>query len=1154
MIKASLKLLRSAFTGLVLFVVLSFVLFQIEPVRQTLSKAVLDTVEYKTGWKIEVERCESALPLRLSINGLNISQYGKPFLSIDRLRANIAPAGILHGSLIFSFLELDGLTTFNQASQPPDAGSSLILPFRKIAVRKLFLKHINLHGCPEEARHLDITGSVNFFTLRGYVSAKLGIKHEHLSTSALPLSFSLKKRKQGFDWIAGIDETAEGLIHELCNIKIPVPLKLTASGNSEAALGEFQLQTDLSRINKTPADGIGNHILLKGICAIAEDGAVKISELTGHSLDTPLSFSGGITYEPEKEFIDGKINLSPFTISDYGEVAASLTVRGSKDSPAATLNCFSPEITIGGHSIAQFHSQAVFSLHENLWNGEWIAKGNYENLPLTLTCSTTFNQDKHVEISKLAATCPSGSLHGSLNFDPENRQLTGQLDGSLQSLERIGKGVRMPLEGSLGLHVKLKQDVLKISAQGNDIAFNSIKSEKFSLEGNIKHIWDDYQAEFSINAYQLFWKDTKWEEFSFGTAVTKCKNTWPFSLTARGDKESGSELNASGKWHLENKDFFVHLGVASGHVFDVPYSLNSPANIYALHDEIRTSVITFSLGEGEIRIEAKVLPDDINCLIDMKDLPTSLCNHLLPDPLGMNGKVSCFLRLAGPPEDIQGSIALKGKDLQLYDEFFAKLPICEAKAEAVLSDNVLTFEGELYDSPNPVFCSGKLPIALSLYPFKVELPSRQRMHTQLKASGEIAPYLELFVTDTTNVQGLLDLEVVIGGTPDHPIVEGSASIKDGTYESLNTGAVLNNIEMSLIGNDKKLILENFTGFDGLGGKVTAAGNILLGTGTPFALDVEIDKATLMRLDYASMTMSGNVKFTGDSSRGKIEGDLLVDNALLEIPEQVPIQMKTVDVTYINDQVKENPFTKEKKKQPWPIELDLNFDVPSSAFVTGKNLKSEWKGGFTFTGTTLDPLMHGTLQIIKGEYTFNNESFVSTQGSVHLAGSSGSKSSLYVIGERQIDNIKIQAILKGDIADPTLTFRSNPPMSQKEILAWILFEHGIDEITPFQVAKLSQSVLNLSGGPENPDILTRLRNKMGLDLIDISGTDTGGLNELSLRLGKYISQGIYVSLNKSINAEANQVAIEANLSRHFKVQAEIGDNAEGKMSLKWARDY
>ncbi len=159
-----------------------------------------------------------------------------------------------------------------------------------------------------------------------------------------------------------------------------------------------------------------------------------------------------------------------------------------------------------------------------------------------------------------------------------------------------------------------------------------------------------------------------------------------------------------------------------------------------------------SFGEGSIRVDATIQPDDVNCMIDMKDLPTSLCNHLLPEALGLNGTVSCFLRLTGPPENIQGSIAMKGKDLQLYDEFFAKLPACQAKAEAVLSNEVLRFDGEIYDSPNPITCSGEIPLLLSLYPFKIELPETDRMHTLVKASGEIAPFLDLFVTDTTNAR------------------------------------------------------------------------------------------------------------------------------------------------------------------------------------------------------------------------------------------------------------------------------------------------------------------------------------------------------------------------------------------------------------------
>ncbi len=85
----------------------------------------------------------------------------------------------------------------------------------------------------------------------------------------------------------------------------------------------------------------------------------------------------------------------------------------------------------------------------------------------------------------------------------------------------------------------------------------------------------------------LLGNDTEWTEFSFGTAFTNQKNTWPFTLTATGNESNKTDLNASGKWHAEKNNFFVHLGILSGHIFEIPYELTSPSNIYALHEEVR---------------------------------------------------------------------------------------------------------------------------------------------------------------------------------------------------------------------------------------------------------------------------------------------------------------------------------------------------------------------------------------------------------------------------------------------------------------------------------------------------------------------------------------------------------------------------------------
>jgi autotransporter translocation and assembly factor TamB len=57
--------------------------------------------------------------------------------------------------------------------------------------------------------------------------------------------------------------------------------------------------------------------------------------------------------------------------------------------------------------------------------------------------------------------------------------------------------------------------------------------------------------------------------------------------------------------------------------------------------------------------------------------------------------------------------------------------------------------------------------------------------------------------------------------------------------------------------------------------------------------------------------------------------------------------------------------------------------------------------------------------------------------------------------------------------------------------------------------------------------------------------------MGVQVGKYIPQNVYVSVNKS---DVNRVAVEATLMENIKLEADIGDDSEGNLILKWKRDY
>ncbi|NGX58507.1 MAG: Translocation and assembly module TamB, partial [Chlamydiae bacterium] len=1120
--------------GFVGVTALSIILLQNDGIRQTLVKAVTESIEFQTGWDIQIQKVEGLLPFQIRANNIVIQKDSQPYCEIDHVNVIISPLDLLHGSLVFTYFELQGLITHASSENP----TGLPLFLRKIAVRRMYVSHLDIDGQPEDLKHLSFQGSWSFHPLNSYFSSQFLIHHDQYHCQPMSLSVIGREDQAEWEWVVKLSEGAQGLIHKYADIQVPVALEISAAIKPQQQSCEFFVQTDLSPFNLPLT-------IFEGTCHLIEGSKLSCKNLRGRTFEDDFTFDGDILYDTAAQFIVGELTLHPFDIQTadiQGTLDSTLSFRGPISQPSLTLNCSSPLIEVKGLSIEEFRSQTVCYLHQEEMEGEWIVTGKVNTLPLKLSFQSLSSQTLPFDIPKLAATFPSGSLEGSVHFSQD--QIECQIEGEIQDLSSL----HLPLKGNarFKLDTSPENDLLVI--QGSEIQYEGLNIKKLTIQQDSQSLFQHFDGNYSFTAHHISWNDIQWDEMSFSTSIHQSYETWPFAFTTTSQKDDHTEINSSGQWHWDSNDFFFHLGIFTGTLFEYPFELINPINVFLSEKTMRTSFITMDIGQGKLTFEGKMEDDELNCLLDIKHLPAGVYNHFLPQTLGMNGEVSLFLRLMGPQDDIQGSMVLKGKGLQLYDEYFTKIPVSEGKLEAVLTDNQMTFEGKMTNSDNPLYVKGVIPITFSLYPFQLELTPQKPFRAHLTTSGEIAPYLQLFVTDTTNVAGHIEVDVDFGGTTDRPIVGGQATLKNGLFESLNTGFVVNDIECTLIGNDKKLILDHFTGNDSAEGHINATGFFLLDkeANYPFELSVDVDEAVLVRLDNATMTSSGHVTLTGDQKRGKIEGELTVDNAVLEIPKQLPVQMKTVEVTYINDpDEKESPLIK-KQKEPWPIDMDLQFKVPSNVFVNGRDLESEWKGEFTFSGTTLKPSVHGTLQLMRGEYSFNGKSFISTQGSVNFSGDPATKTTLYVVGDQQIDNVKVQAILKGDLSDPTLVFRSNPTMSQKEILSWILFGHGIDEITPSQNDQLSQSVFTLSSGSDNPDMLSQLRTKMGIDRLDLSSSGTEEFNELSLRLGKYISRGIYVSLSKSINAEANQLAIEANLTRHLKVQAEVGDNAEGKM--------
>jgi|GEM_PF-3193838 len=417
----------------------------------------------------------------------------------------------------------------------------------------------------------------------------------------------------------------------------------------------------------------------------------------------------------------------------------------------------------------------------------------------------------------------------------------------------------------------------------------------------------------------------------------------------------------------------------------------------------------------------------------------------------------------------------------------------------------------------------------------------QSIDGKIKFKGELSPYLSMILPDTTSISGNGEGNFIVTGSLEKPHFEGKLSLRKGIYEDLITGMLYREMECDFILNDDHIDLFGLSALDNGGGKIVGEGELKIQQDIPFVLYLESKRGELIHLDYALARASGKVRLSGNRDGGIFEGELKVDESSIRLPEKTPLLFQKLDIVY-------EKIKPEEEKSPWKLAWDLNLDFQSGVKASSGIFKSEWRGNASLQGTTDAPLLFGKGALVNANFNFNGKHFESTDGVILFQGEPGSKTTFYITAKQEIEDLKVEIILKGPLKSPEIAFRSNPPKPTKEIISYLLLNRGTgsDETTP-----LAESAIKLDTANTEASLLDKFKSTIGIDRIEISGEED---EALSLEVGKYILPSLYFCLKKSVTDGPNQAAVVAKFPHHFKAQGEVGDNAEGNFMLKWERDY
>ncbi len=1164
-------------------------LLAIPAVRSTLFSMAVEQLHSATGWTATAGDIQTVTPFQWCLRDVALTMPGQDPVTAGEMEVKLAPLYLVRGIVYFSDVTVRDFTlppavTFS-VTEPSGPVEPHFLPLGLLSVHvgeleiyhasipRDYLGHTKLSLDPDETNlHLHVKGKLQVSLAKIDALITLSINREESPENRTLIGLHLYRK--GKSMVVKINSSEDdGLVSHLSGLpahfraktKLSLPIWETDSCSTAASCtGSFRVSVGAPLVEhflKQWSLFAGEQFTAEGDYTFYPDGSFTVSELRlrGKYPEHVLALHGIVEVDPQMMIQRGEFTVSledlnflqaSFNLPVEGRCALLLKVSGHFATPAISLLLTGHEFCAFGYQVGAVTLASNSDVHSDIF----VSTVSVELPQTQLSCDISWNYGPVVSLERIRLQLPTTLLEGGLSFRLDDFAITGALRGHAEDLAALPFLKQWDLQGKADLLAQWHPEnapTLHLSLLMQDAQLEPFHSAEVSVDLELSHYFTTPKGKFKLASKELLVGNAMFKEIAFETTIEPGLSSWPFQLSTNGRWEERFKLTASGEFNPFLSAISLLVDSAEGVVSNHPLKLLQPLHITPHEGGMEVSPIKLQVGEGTLGMQMHVGRGEVYATLGFQLVPVELLHPLFPH-VPVSGMMTGSASLEGALEAPTGHFQLTLKQLKTENPSLAYLKPLNAEFEGYFKENLLTARGTCVGiGDQPIEVEASLPLHFSFYPYLVGFDAKAPLSVRMRANGEFSPIFQLLSPRTANVTGMAKVAVEIAGSLDAPSVRGKLDLKDCSYESFELGCVMGAIHAHFEGDGSNLALKSFEADDGQNGKVTAKGNIRLDAAAKFPFDITftLDNTLALRRDFIEAVASGQLRLSGTREKSFLSGKLAVDRAVVSIPKQLPARLNNVEITVVNSPKKTiQPIITEGP----PTALDIQIDCPNNWFIKAEDLHSEWSGQVQITGHTKAPLLNGELRATRGDFRVNGRSFFLDRGVISFGGDLQKKTTLNVTASQDIDRIQVQALLKGPIQEPSLTFSSNPPMSQREILSWVVFNHGLDNNSDTELT--GQAIVNLTSGTgSSPGFLNSLK-RIGIDRIDFDSRESQGENDLSVNIGKYLSRDLYINYNKGITSESNKVSVEAHVIRNVKFKAEVDDEAAGKMLLMWKHHY
>jgi translocation and assembly module TamB len=852
-----------------------------------------------------------------------------------------------------------------------------------------------------------------------------------------------------------------------------------------------------------------------------------------------------------------------------GAAAAQLDVEGPLDRLQLSADINGSDIAAAGVNLDRLQLAGRvpdLSAPTATVDGSFRADG----LDGTVAITAESNGSSEVVLPRLRVAAADSRIEGSLRVALDTALIRGSIAGRMPDLGRWSRLAGTPLGGSVefsaGLDARGGQ-LLDLSFTGTQLTAGTgsarLAAGRLAVTARFANI---LRAPSGTGRAAL-------TSASFGAAEFAAANLtvdaprpghFAFQVDAKGKPLT---LALAGDGGLEPGRVDLRLTRLAGSLGSDRLLLEQPLTLSRHGGDLAFSGLAFDFGTGRITGSGGLRGESVSLALNAANLPIAAGARLL-GYRNAHGSLTVATTIGGTLRAPQGRVSLDARDLTLASSRHSQLTSLGLSANGSWNGRNIEMKGQVIGlKGDQIAFGGSLPVLLRSAPLGISVPSDGRLAMQVQGSGQIENLADLLPLGEDRVSGRFAADIAVGGTVAAPAANGRLRLSDARYESFTTGAVLTNMQADLVGDRDRFTLTSLAAADNAGGTLQARGSVVLGgsSGPTAELSATLARFRVAARDEAVAPASGTVTVAGPLSGPKVTAPLTIDRADISLPENLPPNVVVLKVVETNGKTVKTPPPAPASQPPaLPAALDIVLDMPGNIFVRGHGLESEWRGRLTITGTSAAPAISGSLEQIRGSVDLLGKTFALTRGRITFDGSAKLDPVLDIVAEASAADITAQVIIGRFASAPTVTLSSIPPVPQDEILARVLFNRGVGQITAGEGLQLAAGTL--AGG--GPGVLDRLRGGLGLDWFRLGSgpagpasstlnprAATGGATSgTALSAGKNIAPGVSIGVSQGLSPPTSKVTVEIELRPHLTVQGEAGQSGSTGIGLNYNYDY